>query len=158
MSQWEVKLRKANCLKRDRFQYCICLVEGDRSLFWTIHRAKWSKANSYIGYIYSIGLLLISIENYCKGCLFAIHVNRLNHYFPLIFLFLIFVFLNGLPSDMKIFRIGNFLYVLGKFFVSTFCLWKGIFFGNQWHYGIFPKFEARWTRGHTVPHKRELRR
>lgn len=79
----------------------------------------------------SLGLLLISIENYCKGCLFAIHVNRLNHYFPLIFLFLIFVFPNGLPCDMKIFRIGNFLYVLGKFFVSTFCLRKGIFFGNQ---------------------------
>lgn len=77
----------------------------------------------------SPGLLLISIENYCKGCLFAIHVNRLNHYFPLIFLFLIFVFLNGLPSDMKIFRIGNFFVCFGKILFRLFACGKVFFSG-----------------------------
>ena len=91
----------------------------------------------------SLGLLLISIENYCKGCLFAIHVNRLNHYFPLIFLFLIFVFPNGLPCDMKIFRIGNFLYVLGKFFVSTFLLVERYFFRESMTLWNFPQNSKR---------------
>ena len=40
---------------------------------------------------------------------------------------------------MKIFRIGNFLYVLGKFFVSTFLLVERYFFRESMTLWNFPQ-------------------